>query len=132
MDDAEEIESLLEDMRSGDENRLIRASPMLAQFGPAAVPGLLDTLHSIHPLVRDYSAMGLGLIGEPAEPAIPALCIIATHDADDSVRYAAIVALGRIGKPTTKVISCLTAALADPDPMNQRGAQNSLRELNIA
>jgi HEAT repeat protein len=130
MSDAEEIDSLLEDIRSGDENRLISASPMLAQFGSAVVPSLVDTLQSEQPLVRDYSAMSLGLIGSPAEPAIPALCV-ATRDINSSVRYTAIVALGRIGRPTAEVVTCLNAALADPDPMNQKGARNALRELDI-
>ena len=129
MDD-NEIKCLLEDMQSGDEDRLIHAAPLLAQFGLAAVPALLGTLQSTLPLVRDYSAMALGLIGAPAESAIPALCE-ATRDSNDSVRYAAIVALGGIGKRTSEVISCLTAALNDPDPMNRKGAGNSLHELNI-
>ncbi len=130
MNDGEKIESLLDDMRSGDENRLISASPMLAQFGAMAVPGLLNTLQSDQPLVRDYFAMGLGLIGAPAEPAIPALCL-ATCDIDPSVRYTAIVALGRIGTPTAEVVTCLSAALADSDDMNQKGARNALQELTV-
>jgi len=130
MTDAEEIEALLQDIRSGDENRLISAAPMLAQFGDAAVPGLLRTLRDCHPLVRDYSAMALGLIGAPAEPTIPALCL-ATRDPNAAVRYTAIVALGSIGKPTTEVVTCLNAALVDPDPMNQKGARHALRELNV-
>src|ERR1700736_1093034 len=32
-----------------------------------------SALESSKPLVRDYSAMGLGLIGPPAESALPAL-----------------------------------------------------------
>ena len=131
MTDSEEIASLLEDMRSGDEDRLISASPMLAQFGAAAVPGLVDTLGSSHSLVRDYSAMGLGLIGAQAASAIPALCH-AAQDSDASVRYTALVALSLIGQPTKEVVACLHAALADSDLLNQRGARNALHELKVA
>jgi len=128
--DAEEIAELLEDMHSGDENRLINAAPMLAQFGTAAVSGLVSTLEDSQPLVRDYSAMGLGLIGAAAESAIPSLCR-AVHDSNTSVRYAAIVALGRIGKATSDVVESLNAGLSDSEPMNQRGARNALEELNV-
>ena len=74
--------------------------------------------------------MGLGLIGPPAEPSIPAL-YGAAQDGDAGVRYAAIVALGRIGKASNEVVACLKAALADPDPMTQRGARNALDELGV-
>ena len=75
--------------------------------------------------------MALGLIGTPAEAAIHALCL-ALRDANASVRYTVIVALGRIGKPAVEVVTCLNAALADPDPMNQGGARNALQELDFA
>jgi HEAT repeat protein len=130
MTDAEEISALLDALRSGDENRLIEASPMLAQFGQEAVPGLLMTLANSQSLVRDYSAMALGLIGPNAESALPALCK-ATRDVNDGVRYSAIVAIGRIGKSTPKVVTCLNSALHDPDDMNRKGAQNAISELKI-
>jgi HEAT repeat protein len=103
-----EIEIPLKDMRFGDAKRLINAVPMLAQFGEAAVRWLLGILQSGLPLVRDYSAWGLGLIGRRAEAAIPALCL-ATRDPNASVRYAAIVALGGIAKATAEVVSALDA-----------------------
>jgi HEAT repeat protein len=101
---------------------------MLAQFGIAAISGLLETLENPQPLVRDYSAWALGMIGSSAEPAIPALCR-ATQDANSSVRYAAIMALNNIGKSTDDVINCLLDALADPDEANQRAIRNALKKL---
>jgi HEAT repeat protein len=128
MTDAEEMSALLDDMRSGDENRLISASMMLPQFGKEAVPGLLTTLASSQSLLRDYSAMALGLIGHDAENAVPALCGT-TFDADHKVRYAALVAIGKIGKSMPEVVSCLNIALRDPDEMCRKGARNAISEL---
>ncbi len=128
MTDAEEISALLDDIRSGDENLLINASMMLAQFGKEAVPGLLTTLASSESLIRDYSAMALGLIGHDAESALPALCG-AAFDVNHKVRYAALVAIGNIGKFTPEAVACLNVALSDPDEMCRKGARNAISEL---
>ena len=101
---------------------------MLGQFGIAAVPGLVATLQDPQILVRDYSALALGLMGPEAEMAIPALCQ-ATFDDNPGVRYTAIVALGRIGKNTPDVQICLKSSLRDANEMICRGAELALQAL---
>jgi HEAT repeat protein len=128
MTDEEEIASLMDDMRSGDENRLIGASVMLAQFGPQVVPELTSILSSPYPLTRDYTAMSLGLLGSAAEPALPNLCK-AVSDTDSGVRYATVVAIGNIGKKTEETLQCLRSALNDTDEMTRRGAADALTKL---
>jgi HEAT repeat protein len=131
MTDEEEIASLLDDMRSGDEDRLLSASIMLAQFGAAAVPGLLSTLASPHALTRDYSALSLGLIRPPVEEALPALCQ-AAFDISDKVRFAAVAALERIGKTTPEVMACLGSVLSDPNEETRQRAKTAIRNLQAA
>ena len=128
MSDEDEIASLLDDMRSGDESRLIEAAMLIAQFGPAAIPGLLETLESPYALSRDYSAMALGLIRPPAEKALPELCK-ASFDTNPKVRFAAVAAIHNIAKATPMVIDCLNSVLSDPDEATRNRARMALNEL---
>jgi len=41
-----------------------RASSLLVEIGPAAIPVLAETLHSVNPVVREVSAHVLGLMAE--------------------------------------------------------------------
>jgi HEAT repeat protein len=123
-----EIDSLIAEMKSGDENNLISASVMLGQYGHEAVEPLIELLKDYRHLVRDYSAMSLGIIGADAKDAVPALLTV-LRDENSSVRYAATVALGKIGVNSIEVIEGLRTATSDSDAMVVRGAKNALEEL---
>lgn len=120
-----ELKELVGQMSSGDEDNLISASVMLGQFGKSAVAPLICLLTDPRPLVREYSAMSLGIVGKDASDATQALLPL-LKDASDAVRYAAVVAIGKIGLWDGVVEQSLREVLSDPDAMVARGAAEAL------
>jgi HEAT repeat protein len=92
-------DELIADLKSSDEGARIKAVRLLPQrTGDAAqiVPALIEALKDKEGDVRWSAAIGLGLFGEEAKDAIPALQEAARRDRDARVREAAGVALSRI------------------------------------
>jgi vesicle coat complex subunit len=92
-------DELIKDLKTGNEKERITAvrTPTPGGKGDAAkvVPALIDALRDGASDVRRSAAIRLGLFGEQAKDAIPALQK-AQHDGDARVREAATKALTRI------------------------------------
>ncbi len=106
------------DLSSGsDEKTLIEAAQFVGDKKEKdAVPGLINLLADRREMVRMESAISLGLIGE--ESATDALNNALVNDESAQVRYAAILAVLRIG--SKKSIDPLKQAKEkDSDPFIQ-------------
>lgn len=101
------IRTIQQALRAGDDpvhspelDRGIAAVEMLELFGgngAAAAPVLIQTTRAESVLLRRAAANTLGMIGEAADPAIPALVDLLLFDESAEVRDLAARALGRIG-----------------------------------
>ena len=83
------------------------AAMALCVIGEPAVPTLIEALRDADGWVRQKAASALGAIGEPV--AVPAL-IEALKDEDEKVREWAVVSLGQIGNPA---LPALTEVLSE-------------------
>jgi len=98
------------------------AADALGRIGPAAVPSLVEALHSPDALVRLKAIEVLGRMGSDAHDAVPEL-IKLLDDSDSSVRKAAARTLGLIGPAANAAVPALMRKLLQPsDP-----AGNALR-----
>ncbi len=98
-----------------------RAAYSLGKFGTkAVVPALLKALKATDPALRHYAAHSLGDVGAVDEAVVPALTEALR---DEHAREAAVITLGRIGRPakdaTTTLIeiidSRITFKVSDPE-----------------
>ena len=74
---------------------------------------------------KEEMAAASNALAEIGAPAIPSLTT-ALEDFDDNVRWQAIVALGRIGRPALVTVSHLLKALDDVDPDVRAAAAETL------
>jgi HEAT repeat protein len=91
------------------------AEDALGRIGAAAVPALIDTLHSDDPNVRRKAIEVLGRMGEEAAPAVPVLTAL-LNDPDPSVRKVAARTLGQIGPPAKDAVPALMRNLFQQPP----------------
>jgi HEAT repeat protein len=105
----DEIDELLNDMRSENEKPCVDAAFKLAEMRDRkAVPGLVSLLKHSHPLVRNFAVFALAEIGdEAAEEPVRELL----QDVDLGVRVRAGWALSKIG--TDRSIPALANALKE-------------------
>lgn len=96
-------------------------NPVLAKY--------IRELSSDKATKRTAAASYLGLMGEKAAPAVPAL-ITALNDESHWVRRAAARALGKIGTPALDATDALRSAAEDKDPYVARTARLALEKLN--
>jgi HEAT repeat protein len=92
-------DELIADLKSGTEIEGVIAARTLPRGRDDAakvVPALIEALTHKGTDVRRSSAIKLGVFGEQAKDAIPALQKLEEHDGDARVREAAGVALSRI------------------------------------
>jgi hypothetical protein len=87
----------------------------LGRIGAAAVPQLVNALHSGDPAVRLRAIEVLGRMGEGAQGAVPDL-IKVLNDPDADVRKAAARTLGRIGPAAQSAVPALMQKLYEPTP----------------
>ena len=80
----------------------------IASLGAAAVPQLIDTMHSRDPKVRRVAVLALGGIGPAASASVPRLMELLD---DDQVWDAAAEALGHIGDEAHAAVPKLVEAL---------------------
>ncbi len=101
----------------GDEKTLIEAAQFVGDKKEKdAVPGLINLLTDRREMVRMESAISLGLIGE--ESATDALNNVLVNDESAQVRYAAILAVLKIGSKKS-VDPLKQAKERDSDPFIQ-------------
>ena len=114
------LESLLEDLTSGDEARAEAAVVPLIGLGEDAVPALLELTRS-----PDVDARWWGLRILAASPHLKtALLLPFLNDPAPEVRQCA--ALGLAGKPDESAVEPLVRALSDEDSMVASLASNAL------
>jgi len=114
------LESLLDDLTSGDEARAEAAVPPLIEIGETAVPALLELTHSPNVDVRWW---GLRVLA--ASPHLKTEWLIPfLNDPAPEVRQCA--ALGLAGKPDERAVEPLIRALNDEDSMVASLAANAL------
>ena len=94
-------DELIEDLKSSDEKDRIAAARLLTskkEDAAKVVPALIEALKDKEGDVRRSVVTGLGMFGEDAKGAIPALKAIQVDDKDARIRSAASAALARIEK----------------------------------
>jgi len=117
----DQLQSLLDDLTSGDEDRAERAVSQLIELGEDAIPSLLELTRSINVDIRWWALRTLA--GSPlcqTEWLVPFL----SNDPAPEVRQCA--ALGLAGKPDESAIQPLVQALNDEDNMVGSLAMNAL------
>src|SRR4051794_33192507 len=91
------------------------AADALGRIGPAAVPSLVEALHSPDATVRLKAIEVLGRMGSDAQDAVPEL-IKLLDDTDPGVRKAAARTLGLIGPAANPAVPALMRKLLQPSP----------------
>jgi HEAT repeat protein len=101
-----------------------------AKMGAHAVPALIQVIrdNKYSDSFRGMAAANLGEIGKLAEPAIPSLIELLTHQ-DEMVRGRSAYALGKIGGAAKSAIPSLIPLLKDQDPNVRAWTQDALSGL---
>ena len=98
--------------------------------GARAVPGLIDALQTGDLQTQMLAAQGLRHIGQPAQPAVPALIELAIGQGRSSIQIEAAGALPPIDlSAARKVMVNWLPKLQDPDPQVRRDAAAALGAL---
>jgi HEAT repeat protein len=108
------IRALIEQLTHEAEASRNSAVEALADIGQAAVPSLVEALHSEHVVTRGNAAAALGRMEAEATAAVPAL-IEVLKDQDTQNRFLAARALGEIVQGCEPAAPELMRLLADPD-----------------
>lgn len=106
----EELEGLIEDLKSGEDVRAEAAIRKIAAFGNRAVPPLKKLLHSSESDTRWWATYAISEVKDPK--TTPILCSM-LKDPDLSVRQCAALALRQ--QPSKDAIPDLVAALQSDD-----------------
>ncbi len=123
---ADEVNALVQQLRSQDPSVRSSAADALAQIGKEAVPALVDAFKDQDRRVLLDAAFALGKIGKEAKEAVPAL-IDALKDQDDaSLRSSAASALAQIGEEAKEAAPALIDALKDQNAEVRRSAAYAL------
>jgi HEAT repeat protein len=104
------IPDLVEAARNNDGTIGMFATNVLAWFGPAGVPGLIELLVDEHKEVRREAARTLAGMGPTAKPAVDTLVECLKED-DKAMRQLAVHALGMIGKGAESAVPVIANAL---------------------
>ena len=80
--------------------------------------------------VRRYAAIELGKIGDPSSLDALSALLGGTPDPDPDVRWAAVIALGKLKDKRAEQV--LVRALSDPSPQVSNSAERALQRLGIA
>lgn len=95
---------------------------------PQLIPALIERLADVDADVRQYAALALANLGEPAiEPLKNALL-----DKNPITRASAAYALGQIGPSAQTSIGRLIKVLQDPDRFARRQAAYALGKIPVA
>lgn len=116
-----EIEHLVKELVSGDEERAEATSRHLAELGAAAVPYLEELLEQTDPDHRWWATRTLSQI---KDPRVPELLLKAFHDPEPPVRHCAALAMRY--QPDPRFIPHLLSVLADPDRLLAHLAADAL------
>lgn len=114
------LESLLEDLSSGDESRAEAAVAPLIEMGEEAVPALLELIRS-----PDVDTRWWGLRVLASSPHAQTDWLV-PYLSDPAPEVRQCAALGLAGKPDETAVEPLVRALNDPDSMVASLAANAL------
>jgi HEAT repeat protein len=92
---------------------------VLGEIGPAAseaLPQLTELLDHEDPDVRMQALVTLGEIGEASAPAVPAILERVNTDEFESVKLAAVYALGNIGVDNDETVEAIIEVAKSKDP----------------
>lgn len=98
------------------------AEDALGRIGAAAVPALVQALHSPDQQVRKKAIEVLGRMGDEAAAAVPDL-IPLLDDADPLIRKSAARTLGQIGPSAKDAVPALMRTLLEPAPRTSTTAR---------
>jgi len=121
------LDSLLEDLNSGDDRIAERAVHQLPQHAEGALPALIAQLSSPDTDQRWWATAALAQIDHAEARSSIAHCL---HDTDISVRQCAAFALRK--QPTPEAVPDLIAALGERDRLLARLAGDALASLGEA
>jgi HEAT repeat protein len=85
----------------------LKAMAITDAAGPDLVTKLAGLMRHTDPFVRADAAEVLGVLGPPAEAAVPELLDAVLREGNDPLRRAAVLAVGRIGRRTDLVLPVL-------------------------
>jgi HEAT repeat protein len=117
-----DIEHLIRDLVSGNDERAERSVSMLAAWGEPALAEILSLLEGDHPDHRWWAVRALAAFDHPE--AQRALCRALAVDEPPEIRLCA--AMGLRQRPFPAALPPLIAALAEPDRLLARLAADAL------
>ena len=130
----QQIDKLIQNLNSPDQNVRLDAVNDLGAMGPAAasaVPRIVELLKDKENGTRLAAVSTLGGIGSSAVAAAPALAA-ALKDGCPGVRWYAAEALGKIGTAAASAIPALIRALKEEDSVFRYYIAESLGEMGFA
>lgn len=122
-----ELQALIDELISGEDERAEAAAPQLAEFGQLALPALQQLLSSERVDRRWWAARALAAI---PDAGVPPLLVDLLLDRDPSVRQCA--ALGLRIQPDDRSVPALVTALEDQDPLTASLASDALGTIGEA
>jgi len=121
------LQSLLNDLTSGDEGRAEEAVPLLIELGETAIPALLDLTRSSN---VDSRWWALRTLAQSPHCWTEWLFPFLSNDSSPEIRQCA--ALGLAVRPDESAIQPLVQALSDEDGMVANLAANALVKIGSA
>lgn len=124
-----------------DENPLVRLAsawsllhmdPGNDEYVKIAVPRLTEALSQPNPQIRAESARTLGMLGERASSAVPALVECLGHDESRPVRIASAIAVSEMGSAGHAAVPQLIALTQDSSAEGRRTAMYCLGRMGTA
>jgi HEAT repeat protein len=121
------VEALLELLKSEDDLDLMHTAYALKEFGPKAVPPLIDIIRDdkMKLEIHGKALYALQVLGADAKPAVPVLTKLLS-DKNEAIRENACGALGTIGAGAKAALPELKKALTDPSPLVRFVAATSI------
>ncbi|MEJ2710426.1 MAG: HEAT repeat domain-containing protein [Anaerolineales bacterium] len=122
-----ELQTLIDELVSGEDERAEAAVPQLAEFGQRALPVLQQLLSSEQVDRRWWAARALAAI---PDPGVPTLLVDLLQDESPGIRQCA--ALGLRIQPDDRSVPALIPALEDQDPLTASLASDALGTIGKA
>jgi len=122
-----ELQTLIDELVSGEDQRAEAAVPQLAEHGEQALPALQQLLSSEQVDRRWWAARALAAI---PDPSVPPVLVVLLEDQNPGVRQCA--ALGLRIQPDERSVPALVAALEDQDPLTASLACDALGTIGKA
>jgi len=123
----QELQALIGELTSGDDQRAEASVRCLRQYGSNALPAITPLLDASEADIRWWAVR---LLAEIREDETPLLLIKALQDEDSSVRQCAALAISRQGDE--RAVPALIQSLSETDSLMVRLAANALVAIGAA